>query len=135
LKNNIAHRRRTRKWLHKNRKKAGRNRRQPAARRSFRAQRAAARGSERALRPAFFWDEETGEAVSANEYHRGLLSQEMFQRLEILRQEVVSIISSYRISVLDEPVLDLPVKGLRADGEVFLKRQLCVRDAFFFRGV
>ena len=59
----------------------------------------------------------------------------MFRKLEILRQVVVSIMTSQRISVLDESVLDLPVKGLRADQEVFLVKPLRVRDAFFFRGV
>ena len=87
------------------------------------------------LTSSFFWDDETGEAVSANEYHRDLLGEEMFQKLEILRQDVVSIMASHRISVLDEAGLDLPVKGLRADREVFLGKRLRVRDAFFFRGV
>jgi hypothetical protein len=59
----------------------------------------------------------------------------MFQKLQTLRQEIVSIMTSHRISVLDESVLDLPVKGLRADPEVFLQKPLRVRDAFFFRGV
>ena len=82
-----------------------------------------------------FWDEETGEAVSPNEYYRDLFGQEMFQKLEILRQAVVSIMASHRISVLDEAVLDLTVKGLKANQEVFLDKRLRVRDAFFFRGV
>ena len=43
--------------------------------------------------------------------------------------------ASHRISVLDESVLDLHVKGLRADPEIFLGKPLRVRDAFFFRGV
>lgn len=84
---------------------------------------------------SLFWDEKTNEALSANEYHRDLLGGEMFQKLEALRQKIVSILASHRIRVLDESVLDLPVKGLRADPEVFLGKPLCVRDAFFFRGV
>ena len=83
----------------------------------------------------FFWAEETGEPASGNKYHRDLLGQEMFQKLEMLRQEVVSIMASHRISVLDESVLDLPAKGLRADADVFLGKPFRVRDAFFFRGV
>ena len=84
---------------------------------------------------SFFWDEETGEAVSANQHHRDFLGQETFQKLEILHQEIVSIMASHRIPVLDESVLDLPVKGLSADPEVFLEKPLRVRDALFFRGV
>jgi hypothetical protein len=84
---------------------------------------------------SFFWDDETGKAISADEYYRDSFSQEMFQKLQTLRQEIVSIMTSHRISVLDESVLDLPVKGLRADPEVFLQKPLRVRDAFFFRGV
>lgn len=82
-----------------------------------------------------FWNDETGEAISANEYHRDWLGQEMFQTLEILRQQIVSIVARRHISVLDDSVLDLPVKGLRADQEVFAGKPLRVRDAFFFRGV
>lgn len=84
---------------------------------------------------SLFCDEKTGEAISANEYHREWLGQEMFQKLEFLRQEIVSIVSSHRISVLDESVLNLPVKVLRADREVFVGKPVRVRDAFFFRGV
>jgi len=87
------------------------------------------------LTTSLFWDDETGEVISANEYHRNWLGPETFRKLEILRQEIVSILTSHRISVLDESVLDLPVKGLRADQEVFLEKPLRVRDAFFFRGV
>ena len=87
------------------------------------------------LTSSLFWNDDTGEAVSANKYHRDLMGQEKFQKLEILRQEVVSIMSSHRISVLDEAVRDLPVKGFRADQEVFLGKRLRVQDAFFFRGV
>jgi hypothetical protein len=84
---------------------------------------------------SFFWDNETGEALSADEYYRDLLSQEVFRKLEVLRKKLVSVMASHRISVLDESLLDLPVKGLRPDSEVFLTKPLCVRDAFFFRGV
>jgi len=84
---------------------------------------------------SFFWDEETRETVSGDEYHRNLLGLETFQKLEILRHEIVSIMASHRISVLDESVLDLPVKRLTADPDVFLEKPLHVRDAFFFHGV
>ena len=87
------------------------------------------------LTTSLFWDDETGEVISANEYHRNWLGSEMFLKLETLRQDVVSIMASHRISVLDESVLDLPVKGLRAGQEVFLEKSLRARDAFFFRGV
>src|SRR5439155_5189849 len=87
------------------------------------------------LTSSLFWDEETGEEISAEVYQRDLLEREMVKKLEDLRQEIVSIIASHRISVLDESVLDLPVKGLRADPDVFLQKPLRVRAAFFFRGV
>ena len=41
----------------------------------------------------------------------------------------------YQIEVLDEAVLDLPLSGFRADEEIFREEPLCVRDAFFFRGI
>lgn len=82
-----------------------------------------------------FWDEKTGEAVSANKYYRDWLDEEVFQKLETLRQEIIVIMTSLHISVLDGPVLDLPVKGLRAGREVFVRKPVRVRDAFFFRGV
>jgi len=56
----------------------------------------------------------------------------MSQKLESLREELISVLSSHRITVLEEPVLDLPVKGLRAGPEVFLGKPLRVRDDFFF---
>ena len=84
---------------------------------------------------SLFRDEESGEVIGANEYHRNWLGSEMFQELEILRQEIVSIMASHRISVLDESILDLPVKGLTAEQVVFLDKRLSIRDAFFFRGV
>ena len=63
------------------------------------------------------------------------MGQETFQKLEILQQEIISIMASHRISVLDESVLDLPLEGLTAGQEVFLEKPLRIRDAFFFRGV
>src|SRR5437879_5210015 len=87
------------------------------------------------LTTSLFWDDETGEVISADEYHRNWLGSEMSLKLEILRQEVVSVMACHRISVLDESVLNLPLKGLRADQEVFLEKPLRVRDALFFRGV
>jgi hypothetical protein len=82
-----------------------------------------------------FWDDKTGKRLSADEYYRDLFDPEMFQKLEVLRQNLVSVMASHRISVLSESVLDLPVKGLRAGAEVFLTKPLHIRDAFFFRGV
>ena len=82
-----------------------------------------------------FLDEKTGEAISANEYHRDWLGGEMFKKLEILRQEIILIMSRLHISVLDDPVLDLPVKDLKAGREVFVGKPVRIRDAFFFRGV
>ena len=75
-------------------------------------------------------NEETGIVISANEYFRDCLGQEMFQKLEILREQITSIVALRHISVL-ESVLDLPVQSLKADQEVFVGKPLCVRDAFF----
>jgi hypothetical protein len=83
---------------------------------------------------ALFWDEKTRETISANRYHREWLGQEMFQELEILRQKIISILPRH-ISVLDESVLNLPVRGLKAGEEVFIGKPVRIRDAFFFRGV
>jgi len=80
-------------------------------------------------------NEETGKVISANEYFRDCLGQEMFQKLEILSEQITSIVALRHISVLDEFVLDLPVKGLKADQEIFVGKPVRVRDAFFFRGV
>ncbi len=76
-------------------------------------------------------NEETGIVISANEYFRDCLGQEMFQKLEILREQITSIVALRHISVLDESVLDLPVQSLKADQEVFVGKPVCVRDAFF----
>ena len=76
-------------------------------------------------------NEETGKVISANEYFRDCLGQEMFQKLEILREQITSIVALRHISVLDESVLDLPVQSLKADQEVFVGKPVCVRDAFF----
>ena len=73
---------------------------------------------------------ETGIVISANEYFRDCLGQEMFQKLEILREQITSIVALRHISVL-ESVLDLPVQSLKADQEVFVGKPVCVRDAFF----
>ena len=62
---------------------------------------------------SLYLNEETSEAISATEYFRDCLGQGMFQKLEILRQEITSIMARRHISVLDESVLDLPVKGSR----------------------
>jgi len=75
-------------------------------------------------------NEETGIVISANEYFRDCLGQEMFQKLEILREQITSIVALRHISVL-ESVLDLPVQSLKADQEVFVGKPVCVRDAFF----
>ena len=84
---------------------------------------------------ALHMNEETGKVISAKEYLRDCLGQEMFQKLEILSEQITSIVALRHISVLDEFVLDLPVKGLKADQEIFVGKPVRVRDAFFFRGV
>jgi hypothetical protein len=74
----------------------------------------------------------TGEALGADEHYQDLFSRNMSQNIGTLRQALVSSLAHYRISVLQESVLHLPVKGLRADPDVFLEKPLCVRDAFLF---
>jgi hypothetical protein len=84
---------------------------------------------------SLYFNEETGKAMSATEYFRDCLGQEIFQKLEILREQITSIVERCQISVLNESVLDLPVKGLKADQEVFVGKPVRARDVFFFRGV
>jgi hypothetical protein len=84
---------------------------------------------------SFIYSDNTNERVDTDQYHREILSQEDFQKLEALRRELVSILTKHGIQVLDKRVLDLQVPGLKASSDVFLERPLRVRDAFFFRGV
>src|SRR2546422_192591 len=48
-------------------------------------------------------NEETGIVISANEYFRDCLGQEMFQKLEILREQITSIVALRHISVWMSP--------------------------------
>jgi hypothetical protein len=80
---------------------------------------------------ALYMNEETGEVISANEYFRDCLGQEMFQKLQVLREQIRSIAALRHISVLDESVLDLPVKGLKADHDV-LSENLCASGMLSF---
>lgn len=84
---------------------------------------------------SFIYSENTNERVDTDQYHQEILTPEAFQRLRALRGEITSILADHRIQVLDEPVLNLYVPGLKASPEVFLEEPLRVRDAFFFRGV
>jgi len=84
---------------------------------------------------SFIYSGETHERVDTDQYHREILSQEAFQQLEALRRQIASILAKHRIQVLDKPVLDLRVPGLKAGTDVFLEEPLRVRDIFFFRGV
>jgi hypothetical protein len=63
------------------------------------------------------------------------LTSDAFQKLEELRGAIASILADHRIHVLDEPVLNRHVPGLKASPDVFLEEPLRVRDVFFFRGV
>ena len=84
---------------------------------------------------SFIYSDDTNERVGTDQYHREILSQEAFQRLEALRRELALILAKHGIQTLDKRVLDLPVPGLKAGGEAFLEEPLRVQDAFFFRGV
>jgi len=84
---------------------------------------------------SFIYSAKTHERVDTDQYHREILSPEAFQKLEALGGKIASILVKHRIRVLDEPVLNLRVPGLRASTDVFLEEPLRVRDAFFFRGV
>lgn len=83
---------------------------------------------------SFIYANQTDERVDTDQYHREVLSREAFQTLEALRGKIASILKKHRIQVLDDPVLNLRVPGLKASPEVFLEEPLRVRDAFFFRG-
>ena len=84
---------------------------------------------------SFIYSDKTNERVDTDQYHREILSQESFQKLEALRRELVSILAKHGIQVLDKRVLDLVAPGLEASEEVFLEVPLRVLDAFFFRGM
>ena len=83
---------------------------------------------------SFIYSDDTSERVDTDQYHREILSQEAFQRLEALRRELASILAKHGIQVLGKRVLDLPVPGLKAGEDVFLEEPLRVQDAFFLRG-
>jgi len=84
---------------------------------------------------SFIYSEKAYERVDTDQYHREILTQKAFQKLEGLRGAIASILADHRIQLLDEPVLNRHVPGLKASPEVFLEEPLRVRDAFFFRGV
>lgn len=62
---------------------------------------------------------------------RGLVGPGNVSEAGDARRRIVSLMSSHRISVLDESVLDLPVKGLKSRSEVFLGKPLCLRCFLF----
>ena len=84
---------------------------------------------------SFIYDKETPQRVDTDQYHREILSQEAFQKLETLRGQIASVLAKHRINVLDRAVLNLRVPGLKADEDIFVEAPLRVQDAFFFRGV
>ena len=84
---------------------------------------------------SFIYSDTPNERVDTDQYHREILSQEAFQKLEALGRQLASILAKHGIPVLDKRVLDLQVPGLKVSREVFLEQPLRVQDAFFFRGV
>ena len=62
------------------------------------------------------------------------LGDQSYQKLLDLRARIAAVLREHRIEVLDEAVLDLP-PGFKANEEIFREEPLCVRDAFFFRGI
>lgn len=51
-----------------------------------------------------------------------------------LRSQVAAVLKKYRIVLLDQSILDLPVDGLSPGEAILLEEPLRVVDAFFFRG-
>ena len=51
-----------------------------------------------------------------------------------LRSQIAAVLKKYRIVLLDQSILDLPVDGLSAGEAVLLEEPVRVVDAFFFRG-
>jgi hypothetical protein len=84
---------------------------------------------------SFIFSDETNERLDTNQHYRDILSETAFQQLEELRRKIVAVLAKHCIQVLDKSVLDLRVPSLAASKEVFLQESLCVRNAFFFRGV
>jgi hypothetical protein len=79
--------------------------------------------------------DKSGERVTPEAYYRSQLSPEAFKKLESLRAKIVAVLQKHRLAVLDESILDLPVRGLKAIEEVCVEKPIRVRDAFFFRGM
>jgi hypothetical protein len=84
---------------------------------------------------SFIFSDETNERVDTDQHYRDILSETAFRQLEELRSKIAAVLAKHRIQVLDKSVLALRVPSLTASKEVFLQDPLCVRDAFFFRGV
>jgi hypothetical protein len=84
---------------------------------------------------SFIYSDGTHERIATDDYHRKVLGQKAFQRLERLGRTIASLLAKHRIRVLDRAVLDLRVQGLKPGSDVFLEEPLRVQDAFFFRGV
>ena len=51
-----------------------------------------------------------------------------------LRSQIAAVLKKYRIVLLDQSILDLPVDGLSPGEAVYLEEPVRVVDAFFFRG-
>jgi len=83
---------------------------------------------------SFIYSDGTQARVDTDQYHREILTKEAFQKLDGLRRKITTILARHGIQVLDKPVLNLLVPGLKAGGDVFLEEPLRVQDAFFFRG-
>jgi len=79
-------------------------------------------------------DVETDEPVDIGEQCRRALGEEVFAKLENLKQKIAAVLAKHKVQLLDDSVLDLP-SGLRAEEEIFVEGPPTVRDAFFFRGV
>jgi hypothetical protein len=84
---------------------------------------------------SFIYSDETNERVETQRYYRKILGDQSYQKLLDLRARIAAVLREHRIEVLDEAVLDLPLPGFKADQGIFREKPLCVRDAFFFRGI
>ena len=84
---------------------------------------------------SFIYSDQTNERVETQLYYRKVLGDQSYQKLLDLRARIAAVLREHRIEVLDEAVLDLPLPGFKADQEIFREKPLCVRDAFFFRGI
>lgn len=88
----------------------------------------------------FIYSAETEERLNTDRHYRQVLGekvlgQKAFQALDALRAKIAAVLAKHHLRVLESPIAETLVPGLKPSEEVFLQAPLRVRDAFFFRGI